>query len=138
MLLVGIQANAQRTIEITGTVTDAKGEPVIGAGVLVSGTRIGDITNEHGQYRLTGVSSNATLTFSAIGYLQADEPVQGRSVINQTLQEDFLSLEDAVVIGYGTQKKGDITSAVANVKNEDFSPAGKRQGGRSECYQRQR
>ena len=120
MLLVGIQANAQRTIEITGTVTDAKGEPVIGAGVLVSGTRIGDITNEHGQYRLTGVSSNATLTFSAIGYLQADEPVQGRSVINQTLQEDFLSLEDAVVIGYGTQKKGDITSAVANVKNEDF------------------
>ena len=120
MLLVGTQAFAQRTIDVTGTVTDAKGEPIIGVGVLVAGTRSGDITNEQGKYHLTGVSANATITFSAIGYLQADEPVQGRTVINQTLQEDFLSLEDAVVIGYGTQKKGDITSAVANVKSEDF------------------
>ena len=120
MLLVGTQAFAQRTIDVTGTVTDAKGEPIIGVGVLVAGTRSGDITNEQGKYHLTGVSANATITFSAIGYIQADEPVQGRTVINQTLQEDFLSLEDAVVIGYGTQKKGDITSAVANVKSEDF------------------
>jgi len=120
MLLVGTQAFAQRTIDVTGTVTDAKGEPIIGVGVLVAGTRSGDITNEQGKYHLTGISANATITFSAIGYLQADEPVQGRTVINQTLQEDFLSLEDAVVIGYGTQKKGDITSAVANVKSEDF------------------
>ena len=85
MLLVGTQAFAQRTIDVTGTVTDAKGEPIIGVGVLVAGTRSGDITNEQGKYHLTGVSANATITFSAIGYLQADEPVQGRTVINQTL-----------------------------------------------------
>lgn len=121
MLMGGAQsALAQRTVDVTGTVTDAKGEPIIGVGVLVAGTRSGDITDEQGKYHLTGVNPNATITFSAIGYLQVDEPVQGRTVINQTLQEDFLSLEDAVVIGYGTQKKGDITSAVANVKSEDF------------------
>ena len=120
MLLCASDAFAQRTLSVSGTITDTAGEPVIGAGVLVNGTRSGDITDENGQYHLTDVRSDATLTISAIGYLTADVPVQGRSVINQVLQEDFLSLEDAVVIGYGTQRKGDITSAVASVKSEDF------------------
>ena len=120
MLLLASDAFAQRTLSVSGTVTDQSGQPVIGAGVLVAGTRTGAITDENGFYRIAEVSANATLSFTSIGYLQADVPVQGRTVINQVLQEDFLSLEDAVVIGYGTQKKGDITSAVANVKSDDF------------------
>ena len=120
MLLCSSTAFAQRTLSVSGKVTDQSGQPIIGAGVLVAGTRTGAITDENGFYRIPDVNPNATLSFTSIGYMQADVQVQGRSVINQVLQEDFLSLEDAVVIGYGTQKKGDITSAVANVKSEDF------------------
>ena len=120
MLLFASDAAAQRTISVSGTVTDTYGEPVIGAGVLISGTSIGDITDVDGKYTLNGVDANATITFSAIGYVTADVAVEGRTTINQVLQEDFLSLDDAVVIGYGTQRKGDITSAVASVKSEDF------------------
>ena len=121
MLMGGAQsALAQRTVDVTGTVTDAKGEPIIGVGVLVPGTTIGDISDADGKYRLHAVPSDATLTVSAIGYVTQQVPVQGRKVIDLVLEEDYLSLEDAVVIGYGTQRKGDITSAVASVKSEDF------------------
>ena len=120
MLLVGTQAFAQRTIDVTGTVTDAKGEPIIGVGVLVPGTTIGDISDVDGKYKLHAVPTDATLTVSAIGYVTQQVPVQGRKVIDLVLAEDYLSLDDAIVIGYGTQRKGDITSAVASVKSEDF------------------
>lgn len=120
MLLVGTQAFAQRTIDVTGTVTDAKGEPIIGVGVLVPGTTIGDISDTDGKYKIHAVPTDATLTVSAIGYVTQQVPVQGRKVIDVVLAEDYLSLDDAVVIGYGTQRKGDITSAVASVKSEDF------------------
>ena len=120
MLLMASDAFAQRNINVTGTVTDATGQPVIGAGVVVAGTRTGDITDVDGKYRLTDVAPNATLTFSAIGYVTADVPVQGRTVVNQVLEEDFLALEESVVIGYGTQRKADVTSAVASVKSEEF------------------
>ena len=120
MLLLASNAFAQRTLSVSGTVTDQSGQPVIGAGVLIPGTTIGEITDADGKYTLNNVPSGATLTVSAIGYVTAQVPVQGRSVVDITLEDDTLSLEDAVVIGYGTQRKGDITSAVASVKSEDF------------------
>ena len=120
MLFAASDALAQRTISVSGTVTDAEGQPVIGAGVVVAGTRTGDITDLDGKYHLADVAPNATLTFSGIGYTTVDVPVQGRSVIDQVLEEDYLALEESVVIGYGTQRKADVTSAVANVKSEDF------------------
>ena len=120
MLLFASDAYAQRTLSVSGTVTDQSGQPIIGAGVLIPGTTIGEITDADGKYSLDNVPSGATLTVSAIGYVTAQVPVQGRSVVNVTLEDDVLSLEDAVVIGYGTMRKGDITSAVASVKSEDF------------------
>lgn len=120
LFLAEVPASAQKTVNVSGTVTDPAGLPVIGAGVFVSGTSAGDITDVDGKYSLRGVDSDAVLTVSAIGYKTLEEPVRGRTTINVIIAEDALALDDAVVIGYGTQRKGDITSAVASVKSEDF------------------
>jgi len=120
LLLLPAAAFAQRTLNISGTVTDPTGAPVLGAGVLVSGTVSGDITDLDGSYHLSGVAANAVLTVSAIGYKTLEVPVDGRTKIDLVIEEDLLALDDAVVIGYGTQRKGDITSAVTSVKSEDF------------------
>ena len=120
LLLLSVSASAQGGLTITGTVRETTGEPVVGAGVLVPGTSSGAVTDIDGQYRITGVQPDAVITVTAIGFKTIEEPVQGRTRIDFTLEGDFLALDDAVVIGYGTQRKGDISSAVASVKSEDF------------------
>ena len=120
LALLSASAFAQGNLTVTGTVREASGEPVVGAGVLVAGTPSGTVTDMDGTYRLTGVQRNAVITVTAIGFKTIEEPVNGRNRIDFTLEEDFLALDDAVVIGYGTQRKGDITSAVASVKSEEF------------------
>ena len=120
LLLLSVSASAQGNLTVTGTVREATGEPVVGAGVLVAGTPSGTVTDMDGQYRITGVKPDAVITVTAIGYVTLQEPVRGRTAIDFTLESDILALDDAVVIGYGTQRKGDITSAVASVKSEDF------------------
>ena len=120
LALLSASAFAQGNLTITGTVREATGEPVVGAGVLVAGTPSGTVTDLDGTYRLTGVQRNAVITVTAIGFKTIEEPVDGRTSIDFTLEADFLALDDAVVIGYGTQRKGDITSAVASVKSEEF------------------
>ena len=120
-LLIASEAFAQNRITVSGTVTDESGEAVIGAAVIVKGTSTGVATDVNGAYKLADVPANATLTYSSFGMKPAEEAVNGRSVINVVLAEDVLYLEDAVVIGYGSMKKADITSAVASVKPEDFN-----------------
>ena len=120
LALFSVEAFAQKTLTVSGTVKDNLGEPVIGAGVFVQGTSIGNITDVDGYYQLTNVPSDAVLTISATGYKEASAAVGSRSTVDVVLELDLLMLDDAVVIGYGTQRKGDITSAVASVKNEDF------------------
>ena len=120
LVLSSASAFAQSNLTVTGTVREASGEPVVGAGVLVAGTPSGAVTDIDGHYRITGVRPDAVITVTAIGYITLEEPVRGRTSIDFTLENDILALDDAVVIGYGTQRKGDITSAVASVKSEDF------------------
>ncbi len=120
LVLQSVDASAQRTVNISGKVLDSAGLPVIGAGVVATGSTGGDVTDLDGRYQLFNVKSDATLTFSAIGYKILEVPVQGRQTIDVTLEDDALALDESVVIGYGTQRKGDITSAVASVKSEDF------------------
>jgi len=119
LLTIGPSAFAQSTV--SGTVTDEAGYPVISAGVMVQGTTVGTVTDLDGKYTLSGVSSDAVLSFSALGYKSQDIAVGGRAVIDVVLSEDNEFLDESVVIGYGTQKKADITSAVASVKAEDFA-----------------
>lgn len=113
------QAYAQsRTVN--GKVTDSKGEPVIGASVFVVGsTNHGTETDLEGTYSLS-VPSGASLNFSCIGYATEIVLVGDRTVINVTLRDDTQFIEETVVIGYGVQKKSDVTGAIASVKSVDL------------------
>lgn len=112
----------QQNRVINGRVTDTKGEPVIGASVAVKGTVNGAITDLEGRFKLN-VSAGDILVISYIGYETQEIPVEGSkmSPLMVVLHEDTQSLDEVVVIGYGTQRKGDVTSAVASVKAEDFT-----------------
>ena len=104
---------------VKGIVSDEAGEPVIGATVKVQGSNEGAITDFDGNYSVKA-ASNATLSFSYVGYVTQTVNVGGRSTINVTLKEDNTTLNDVVVIGYGTMKKSDITGSVVSVNTEDM------------------
>lgn len=107
-------------IKVTGTVKDANGEGIIGASVVEENTTNGTITDISGNFVLT-VSDNAVVKVSYIGYVaQQVKAVQGKP-LNIVLREDTKTLDEVVVIGYGIQRKGDVTSSVASIKSEDFS-----------------
>ncbi len=116
--LVGILAPAlafaQTNVTVTGTVLDDSNEPVIGASVLVSGTQNGVPTDLDGRYSIT-VPSDASLEFSSIGLATVVEKVNGRTIINVVLATDNTFLDSAIAVGYGTQKKGSITGAIAGI-----------------------
>ena len=106
---------------VSGVVSDAIG-PVPGVGVFLKGnTSVGTSTDADGAYTLSGLPADAVLVFNALGFAEVEEVVGNRTTINVTLSEDVLMLAETVVIGYGTQRKGDVTSAVASVKPEDFT-----------------
>lgn len=107
--------------KITGTVNDAFG-PVIGANVIQKGTTNGTTTDIDGNFSIE-VPENAILQVSFIGYIQQDISVKGKNAINVLLKEDTQTLEEVVVVGYGTMKKKDLTGAVASVKMDD-APVG--------------
>ena len=115
-----VAAVTQQSVTVKGVVKDAKGEPIIGATVTEKGTKNATVTDYDGNYSLNVADRNATLVVSYIGFT-SQEIKAGSDV---TLQEDNALLNEVVVIGYGTQRKGDVTSAVASVKAEDFN-AGK-------------
>ncbi|WP_373731735.1 SusC/RagA family TonB-linked outer membrane protein [Bacteroides heparinolyticus] len=115
--LFAIQAKAQNPA-VTGTVTDNQG-PVIGASIQVEGTGNGCITDIDGNYILHNVPANATLVFSYIGYQTQKIAVNGKTKINVKLAEDSQLLQEVVVVGYGVQRKSDLTGAVASVKAAD-------------------
>lgn len=100
---------------ISGSIKDETGAAVPGATVSVNGTSIGAMSDLGGNYTISGVASDAVLTFSCIGYKAQEISVGGRSVINVVLAEDAELIDEVVVVGYGTQKKEDISGAVAYV-----------------------
>ncbi len=118
MLFAG-SAYAQNTIQIRGIVTDSQGEPVTGANVLEKGTTNGVITGLDGDFTME-VASDATLSVSFIGFISDEVQVAGRSVIDIILKEDTELLEEVVVVGYGVQKKVNLTGSVASVSSKDI------------------
>lgn len=101
---------------VTGTVTDPTGEPLIGVSVQVKGAKQGAITDFDGNFKLANVPEGSTLVFSYIGYVTEEARVgAGNAPLKITLREDAQSLEEVVVIGYGSVKKKDITGSVATV-----------------------
>ena len=118
LCLFPMGAMAQGTVK--GTVIDEAGEPIIGATVQVQGAKTGAVTDFDGNFSVEA-SSNATLLISYVGYVTETVNVQGRNNIQVTLREDVSSLNDVVVIGYGTMKKKLVTGATVQVKGDEIA-----------------
>jgi len=110
--------NLQQNI-VTGKITDiSTGELLVGVNIIVEGTTTGAISDASGKYTIQVPGRDAVLVFSFIGYVSQKVPVNGQSVIDVNLTSDVLALEEVVVVGYGTQRKKDITGAISVVKTE--------------------
>ncbi|WP_288373160.1 TonB-dependent receptor [uncultured Algoriphagus sp.] len=107
-------------VSISGTVKDETGMPLPGATVLVKGTTNGTVTDLDGNFTLE-VSEGAILQISYVGYELQELPVNGQSIFEIQLKPDATQLEELVVVGYGTQKRSDVTGAISSVKSEDFN-----------------
>ena len=117
---LSLSVSAQ-TITLKGNVKDATGEPIIGASVVEKGnTTNGTITDLDGKFNLK-VPSKATVVISYIGMRTQEVAVNGKSSVNITLEDDAQSLEEVVVIGYGTAKKKDLTGSVGTVQGAELA-----------------
>ena len=120
LLTVSGAAVSAQNVTVKGKVTDSRGEPVIGATVMLSSNQtVGTQTDLSGNYSIS-VPSSASLIYSCVGYATQTVAVSGRSVIDIVLAEDTEFLEETVVIGYGVQRKSDVTGAIASVKESDL------------------
>src|SRR6056297_1059776 len=106
---------------ISGTVVDEMGTPLPGATVLEKGTTNGTTTDFDGNFNIEVSNTNAVLQVSFLGYTTQDVTLNGRTAVNVQLEPDATQLEDVVVVGYGVQKKSDITGAIGSVKSENFN-----------------
>ncbi len=111
----------QESKVVSGKVTNTTGEPLPGVTVLVKGTTTGTITDSNGQYILRGIPGNATLVFSFIGMKSQEASVEGTEVLNITMQDETIGIEEVVAVGYGTMKKSDLTGSVAVLKSEEIA-----------------
>ena len=110
----------QQNSTVSGLIVDASGEPLIGVNVLEKGTTNGTITDFEGKFSLNLTSPNAILVVSYIGYVTQEIPAAGKTNLNITLNEDSETLEEVVVVGYGTQKKVNLTGSVSSVSAKDI------------------
>lgn len=109
-----------KEVTVSGKVTASTGEPLAGVSVTLKNSTIGTTTNAEGTYSLT-VPDDAILVFSSIGYTTTEEKVSGRSVINIVMQPATQSMNEVVVVGYGTQRKRDLTGSISSIKGEEVS-----------------
>lgn len=116
---------SRTTFSISGTVTDAEGEPLIGVNIQVKGSSRGTATDFDGNFTLDDIDENAVLVVSYVGFHTQEVPVGGQSVLNIVMVSDAQMLDEVVVVGYGTQRKADLTGSVAvvDVKNLKAQPA---------------
>lgn len=115
-----LTAYAQQTRVVTGTVVDSKGEPVIGASVVVKGTTIGANTDIDGKFRIMVPVDATTLVVSFIGMKAQDVDIAGKAVASVTMEDETIGLEEVVVVGYGTQKKVTVTGAVSAIAQKQL------------------
>lgn len=120
MMLMSVQVMAQKgNVTVSGTVTDESGEPLIGVAVVEQGTVNGVLTDENGKYTIS-VAKAATLLFDYMGFAQVVQPVAGKTVVDAKLVEDTTFLDEAVVVGYGTMKRSDLTGSVSSVSSKSL------------------
>ena len=117
LFFVTAQTFAQQR-EITGKVTDEGGMPIPGVSVYVKDTTLGTTTDFDGEFSLSVTGENLVLVFSYVGFQQQEVALEGQTNIQVTLQDDVQALEEIVVVGYGTQKRANLTGAVSTVDTE--------------------
>ena len=122
VMVTSVSAFAQQAV--SGTVTDANGETVIGATVMVKGTTNGAATDMDGKYALKNVPADATIVFSSLGYKTVEEKVNGRSVIDVVMSGDQQLLDEVVVVGYGSLSRKELTSSIVQVDKDQFQQGG--------------
>jgi len=108
---------------ITGTITSQNGEPILGVNIIQKGTSNGVVSDFDGNYQIELIPGNETLVYSFVGYLTVEQEVSSRSQVDIVLQTDDESLDEVVVVGYGSTKKSDITGAVSSVSSQDLEKA---------------
>jgi TonB-linked SusC/RagA family outer membrane protein len=121
ILMVSLIAAVQTFAQISGKITDASGEPLPGVTIIVQGTTLGATTDLNGAYKLAAKEGVLHVTYT--GFATQDVPINGRSIIDLTMVEESTSLNDVVVIGYGTQKKSVVTGAIASIQSNDLKNA---------------
>ena len=114
----GDERSITQQSSVRGKITDSSGFPLPGVTVVVKGTTQGTITDANGEYTLTNLPANATLVFSFVGMKSQEVVVGNQTSVNLALQEETIGLEEVVAIGYGTQKKVNLTGSVSNVTAE--------------------
>lgn len=120
LLLFSVALFAQNNITVSGTVTDNLGTPLPGASIILKSTTTGTQTDFDGNYTLSNLPGDGTLIFSYIGFSSQEVPINGRTIINISLQEDTQVLDEVVIVGYGTQKKSDLTSSIVSMDTENL------------------
>ena len=119
--LVTEKSNAYFAVEVSGKITDENGEALPGANILEKGTTNGTTSDVDGNFALSVMGENSVLVFSFIGYTTQEVPVGNKTSFNIQLEPDFRTLNEVVVVGYGTVKKSDLTGAVSSVKAEELT-----------------
>ncbi|OYX16712.1 MAG: hypothetical protein B7Z16_11020, partial [Algoriphagus sp. 32-45-6] len=114
------QVTLAQSNQITGVVKDSGGEPLPGVNVLIKGTTTGTVTDLDGRYSLSA-PTDATLVFSFVGFTTQEIPVNGRSQIDLVLADDTSNLDEFIVVGYGLQRKSDLTGSISSVKSEELN-----------------
>src|SRR5690606_24523275 len=112
--------SATQVINVTGKVTDEKGEPLAGVSVGVKNQVSGAITDGEGRYSIRVPSSNSILVFSFIGFSTEERIVLNNKVIDISLKQQQKDLDEIVVVGYGTQRRGDLTGAISSISEKDL------------------
>ncbi|QGY45624.1 SusC/RagA family TonB-linked outer membrane protein [Maribellus comscasis] len=111
----------QQHKSVSGKVSDQNGAPLPGVTVVVKGSTKGTVTDVDGKYKLSGIDENSIIQFSFVGMEKQEIPVGGQTIIDVSMQEDAIGIEEVVAIGYGTMKKRDIVGSVATINNEDIT-----------------
>ncbi len=117
---VKAEGNEDQQQTVQGIVSDLAGNPIVGANVIVKGTTLGAITDQSGKFTIQVPSTSNILVFSFIGMKSIEVPINKQTNLNVTLSEDIIGLDELIVVGYMTQKKADLTGAVAVVSNEQI------------------
>ena len=121
IFLFGMAASVYAQPTISGKVVDAQGQPLPGVAVMVVGTTNGTLTDDAGNYSISGVKNGQVVLFTSLGFMDQTFDCDGSvSKLDVTMSEDANLLEETIVVGYGTQKKSSMTSAVSAMKGDEL------------------